>query len=513
MKKYQKGTVYLVIALVGAVGLLACGGSGKSGNKGGSPKSGGTLSVGIGADVSSTVPWVINQTSARAVTGQIYDSLFSIPITGTKVQPALATSYKVSKDGRTYTVSLRRGVKFHNGTELTSADVVWTMKQDKKSSAVGSSLANVSSITASDPFTVVMKLKAPQPDLLLTIASPAFGIVPKGFGGKTESAFSAHPIGTGPFQFAGRVVGSSMTFERNPHYWAAGKPRVDKVVYRVFQDVNSESVALRAGAIQLVQGAPLSALATMKGTVLNQSATSDMEMLQVNGAKAPMDNLKLRQALSHAINRKLIVSSLIEGHGEAARALMSPATFPYGVPSDTTGAYAYDASKAKAELAASSYKSGQRLSLIYSTGIPGDADIAAAIQGQAKDVGINLQLQPLESSSWLKAVTTFPGTWDLSLSHAGGLTPTDQLGFIVDSQYFGGSWPVQDAKAGLAAYYAAKTPKQQQAALAAFEARVATYLPGIPVVNRKLLYVAGPTLHGLTLGPDENYSLASAWLS
>ena len=169
--------------------------------------------------------------------------------TARRLKPWLATSYKVSKNGKKYTFKLRKGVRFSNGKAMTAADVKFSI-DDARAQDQGWGYLDVAikNIKAPNPSTVVFNLKYRWAPFLADIALFANGIIPKNFAGQKRAEFYKHPIGTGPFMWDKRVVGQSVTFKRNPYYWQKGKPYLDAVKWTYVSDQNTRELQLRGRA-------------------------------------------------------------------------------------------------------------------------------------------------------------------------------------------------------------------------------------------------------------------------
>lgn len=511
MKKHTSAAVAAVV--VGTLLLTtACSGGGKNSDANGKPVQGGTLNIGVSADIVETIPSAIAQYNTRTIMANMYDQLVTEPKSGVTPQPSLATEWTTSDDQLTYTFTLRDDVTFHNGDKLTSADVVWSLDYARKDPNTASDLANISDVKAPDATHVEVVLSRPQPDLLVAFEDPSMGILPKDFGGETADAFRAHPIGTGPFMWKSRTVGTDITFDRNESYWGQ-KPYVDGLHFKVFPDVNAESVALQSGDIDIANNVSLDSVPLMQGKVV-KTADQLVEMLQLNSNTAALKDEKFRKALSLGIDRDQLVKSLMGGYGTPASSILSITSFPDGLPKISDTPYTFDAKQAKSLLGESSYD-GTPLRLIYSTGIPTDASFAAALQAEWKKIGINIELKPLESGEWLKAVTTPSphNEFDLSISRAGGASATPQFGFLIASQYFGGGWPTDDVEKAATAYSAGKDAATQQKALADYEQALSVSLKTITIAYMGAVSVTDDKVHGLTPRASQYLPLNTVYLS
>ena len=199
------------------------------------PKRGGSITIARIEDSQSFDKTNVFQNESIWIASRSCEPLYLAANDGKTLKPWLATSYTMSKDGKTYTFKLRPGVKFSNGKPMTSADVKFSIDDARvQKKGWGYLDAAIKSITTPDPSTVVFHLKFRWAPFLADIGLFANGIIPKNFGGETRTAFYKHPIGTGPFMWDKRIVGQSVTFKRNPQLLAEGQavPRLRHVDVR-----------------------------------------------------------------------------------------------------------------------------------------------------------------------------------------------------------------------------------------------------------------------------------------
>jgi peptide/nickel transport system substrate-binding protein len=225
------------------------------------PKHGGSITIARIEDSQSFDKTNVFQNESIWLCEQINESLYTVKPDGKTLEPWLATSYTASKDGKTYTFKLRKGVKFSNGQPMTSADVKFSIDDARaQKKGWGYLDAAIKSITAPDPDTVVFHLKYRWAPFVADIALFANGIIPKNFAGQSRTDFYKHPIGTGPFMWDSRVVGRSVTFKRNPDYWQTGKPYLDKVTWTYETDENTRELQLRGNQIQIDEFPPFNSI-------------------------------------------------------------------------------------------------------------------------------------------------------------------------------------------------------------------------------------------------------------
>ncbi|HEY8302769.1 MAG TPA: ABC transporter substrate-binding protein, partial [Jatrophihabitans sp.] len=312
---------------VGLTALLAaCGTSNGGGSS--SPNSGGSAPTGSGSMSTSTGPQKsggdlvlaraqdsvdMNKTMVFSnasiwVYVQMYETLTIGSKDGRSVEPWLATKWTQSADKLTWTFTLRKGIKFHNGSPMTSKDVKFSL--DKASSTKGgwefinSAIADVST---PDDYTVVIKTKYPWAPLLADLACPSNGIVPDNYSGKSEKDFYNAPVGTGPFQWDSWDKGSKLKLKKNPDYWRAGLPYLDSVTWQVVPDDNTRNVMLQGSQAQINENPPLSTIDQIKstqGTTVTLFPSTRTDYILMNEKRAPYDDVHVRRAVSYAIDRE-----------------------------------------------------------------------------------------------------------------------------------------------------------------------------------------------------------------
>src|SRR4051795_12772498 len=241
--RVHKATAGLM-GIAAALVLAACGSSssnsdssskssgGSPATKEGTPKRGGSVTIARIEDSQSFDKTNVFQNESIWLVEQIMETLYTVGPDGKTLKPWLATSYTKSSDGLTYTFKLRPGVKFSNGQPMTSADVKFSIDDARtQKKGWGYLDAAIKKVTTPDPQTVAFHLKSRWAPYVADIALFANGIIPKDFAGQSRAEFYKHPMGTGPFMWDSRVVGKSVTFKKNPHYWQEGKPYLDKVTW------------------------------------------------------------------------------------------------------------------------------------------------------------------------------------------------------------------------------------------------------------------------------------------
>jgi len=320
---------------------------------------------------------------------------------GGEVLPALAQKWDISEDGKVYTFHLHTGVKFHDGTDFDAGDVKFSLdraRDEKSTNAQKGLFAQIDSVEVVDPATVKVTLKQPQGSFLYNMGwGDAVIVAPESAEGNKEK-----PVGTGPFRFENWARGSSITIVRNPDYW--GEPvALEKAEFRIVPDAAAAVPALLSGDVQAFPMFPADAVDQVRDDPRFEvviGATEGETLLSINNKKAPFDNLKVRQAISHALNREEIIQGASNGLGTPIGSHFSPGNAAYV---DLTGTYPYDPEKAKALLAEAGFPNGFEATLKLPP-TPYARQGGEIIASQLRQVGINLRIIPVEWSDWLDGV-------------------------------------------------------------------------------------------------------------
>ncbi|HET7119900.1 MAG TPA: ABC transporter substrate-binding protein [Solirubrobacterales bacterium] len=404
-----RNAVLALVALATLV-LAGCGGSGGSGGSGDSTaaiKTGGTLRVGMGAEISNLTPSAPETIGAPEIyaVDQINETLYRASSEG-KVFPWLVKSGKPSADGLTWTFELKPGIKFSDGKPLTAEDVVFSLEQARKCVNYSFVYEPIKSIKATSPSTVVIKVEKPVPAMEANLALYAAAIVPKNYGGLSEKAFGQHPTGTGPFMFESWQKGKALTLAKNPNYWNQGEPKLDKLVFIGIQEDSSRLAQLRSGDIDMAFGPEFSQLKTIESTPglkLSDYALNSAEFIAYNVDSKLFSNPKAREAANLAIDRESIVKVAFGGYGELGGSWLAP-TLPYWTEIEPTE---HNLTKSK-EVLAEAEKEGAdpSFTLKYSSGGVVQRTEAQIIQSNLKEAGFQVDLEPVDPTVILEQVAT-----------------------------------------------------------------------------------------------------------
>ncbi len=348
----------------------------------------------------------LTATPASATAGVVFyniqECLVKIDRHG-KIVPWLAERWHTS-DNRNYTFFLKRGVRFHNGREVKAADVKFVferaMNPETKHPYPGY-YAAIGDIIVKDEYTITFSLKSLNANFLLNLARQGSVIYPR----EAVETLKGAPVGTGPFRFGDWVRGDRITLTRNPDYHVKGLPRLERVTFRFIADPNAAQAALKAGDVD----ASLFGLGPEHITelrrdprfaVIEGSTTNDV-ILAMNNGKKPFSDVRVRRALTHALDKREILNGAMFGMGRILGSNVDPLN-PYFV--DLASAMPHDPGKAKKLLAEAGYPSGFEAVLRVSPQYYYTVRAGEIIVGQLQKVGVRVRLEQIEWGQWLSRV-------------------------------------------------------------------------------------------------------------
>ncbi|WP_019173539.1 ABC transporter substrate-binding protein [Pseudaminobacter salicylatoxidans] len=345
--------------------------------------------------------------AAAAIDEVVYANVFEgLTRVGPKgeVLPDLAESWTVSDDGKVYTFKLHSGVKFHDGSDFSADDVKFSLDRARAEDSTNAQKAlfeAIDTVEVVDPTTVKVTLKQPQGAFLYNMAwGDAVIVSPKSADTNKEK-----PIGTGPFKFDSWARGAAIKLVKADNYWGA-PAALDKVEFRIIPDASAAVPALLSGDVQAFPNMPvgdsLSQLQSDPRLKVVIGSTEGETILAMNNKKPPFDNLKVRQAISHALDRKAIIDGASNGLGTPIGSHFAPHNPAY---IDLTGTYPHDVQKAKELLKEAGLENGFKTTLKLPPP-PYARDGGQIIASELREIGIDAEIVPLEWADWLKQVFT-----------------------------------------------------------------------------------------------------------
>lgn len=384
------------------------------------PAQGGTLNLLLNYEPPTLVSLVNVATPALSVSAKVTEGLLEYNYDLTP-RPQLATSWSISPDGKQYTFHLRKGVKWHDGKDFSSADVAFSILLLKKVHPRGSStFANVTEVKTPDPYTAIIVLSRPAPYLIKALVATESPIVPKHVYENTDAIGNPNnnaPIGTGPFRFKEWVRGSYIVYERNPDYWDKPKPYVDRIVVKFIPDPAARAIAFETGAVDLGYRTPvpLSDLARLKKVpklmfeTKGNSYSFNVTRLEFNLDNPYFKNLKVRQAVAQAVNRDVVLNTVYYGYGTRTASPIAPGLSAFH--DNTPTPYPFDTKAADKLLDEAGYprKGGAprfRVTLDYNPISEDSKRLADYLRSALGKVGIDVTIRSQDLPAFVKRIYT-----------------------------------------------------------------------------------------------------------
>jgi ABC-type transport system substrate-binding protein len=415
----------------------------------GEPRAGGTLEIAFVPSVTDIDVNARNVGSLNEQAQYIYETLFDRDGTG-QVVPLLAREFTVSEDGLVHTWALQPDVTFHDGTPFDAEAVKWNLERKIELQQPLWDLIPFAGIEVVDPLTVRVTLTRPSPGLYGVLAAKTFSMYSPSFAQEVgDEGLKSQASGTGPFTIESFVPNESLTLAKNPTYWQEGLPYLDGVVFRAVPDINARAIQLEAGDVDMAMDLSIQDIERLRANSeleIQEGIGSRQYYITLNNRKAPLDDVRVRQALNYAVDKEGIIrrSSSASTRGWRRR---STSTRP-SRGSSTAGSYAYDPDQARALLEEAGWvdadgdgvreKDGQPLALTLHTrrgGAAGDIEIAELVQGMLQEVGVGLEIILLDSAAFIAEVTkpAEEATYDLVSLTVG--TFTGDAEYIMETFY------------------------------------------------------------------------------
>lgn len=393
------------------------------------PRRGGTLIYGRGGDSVNLDPAHAIDGESLKIADNVFDTLVRYRLGTTELEPALATSWEVSKDGLAYTFHLRRGVTFHDGTPFDADAVIFSLARQLDPRhpfhKVGGRylywdamrMADiVERLEALDPYRVRITLKQPEAPFLANLGMNFAAIVSPAAARRYGETFSSHPVGTGPFIFERWRKDDRIELRANPSYWE-GRPYLDRLIFRSIPDNSVRYLELRGGAIHIMEFPnpdDLPLIERDRSLQLLSQPGMNVGYLALNTRRPPFDNPLVRRAVNHAINKEALVQVVFGGRAQPAVNPLPPVIWGYH---DGIAAYAYDPARARRLLAEAGLPNGFPAALWAMTVprpyMPDGLKAAEAIRADLSQVGVTARIVTYEWGTYL--AKTRNGEHDMAL--------------------------------------------------------------------------------------------------
>ena len=403
------------------------------------PKRGGTLKLGINQESATIDPHKSKDVAGTQIKGLVYSQLLKY-YHGRQLVPDLAEKYEVVND-TTYAFTLRKGVKFHDGSDLTAADVKASYERildPANGSQVFVHMKGIESVTAKDDLTVEFKLKAPQATFLAALGLTGNYIAQKK---KIDAGadFEQDAVGTGPFKLASRSISVETKLERNPNYFLPNLPYLDGISLRPIFDDPARMNALYSGDVDIVTYVNWAAMAEIEKNpkyILQSNKEDGFVMIEFRVDQPPFDDVRLRQAVSYGIDRDAIIKTAASGRGKPAYGGVIP-SWLWGYGKDLEETYKYNPEKAK-QLVREAGAEGKKIELVS---WPPDTELfgrpSVIVANQLKQIGLDVTLRPQPVAEW--AQTRVSGAYQMFMD--GNLYSLPDPDFLSEYLTTGGRIP------------------------------------------------------------------------
>jgi ABC-type transport system substrate-binding protein len=407
------GAAAMALGGVGAGTVLdACGSgtgpgpsSGQPGVGQGTPRRGGTITVAVNSEIDGFLPASSHfDNSGICYANAVFDTLTKVGADGT-AKPYLAESVTPNADMSVWTITLRPNVVFHDGSPLTADVVVANFNALRQSPLAGQAIAPVTGVRSTGPLSVEVTASMPLVAFPYYLATQIGYVV--ALSQLSDPNGSSHPVGTGPFVFGSWVPNDHLTLTRNPRYWRAGLPYLDGITYKpIVQDTSRES-SLRSGTVDLMVTRDPVTIADLQhnpsfAVLRDQRAgggIDDMDLIILNTAVPPTNDITVRQALAHATDRQTLVRLFGAGVAEP-----DTSPFPKGSPfrAPDNGYPSYDLATAKRLVSQAEPNHGGSITITLGTITdPRQLEIIQAVQNMWQLAGIKVTLNQTQQVSYI----------------------------------------------------------------------------------------------------------------
>jgi len=500
------------------------------------PRRGGTLTALVQPEPTLLTSAFNTNNPTLVVSANVFDGLLAYGA-DQRPQPSLATRWEVSPNGKNVTFHLRRGVKWHDGAEFTSADVQFSALQVWKPlhGRGRATFATLEAVDTPDAQTAVFRFSAPAPAVLSALGAAEAQILPRHLYEGTEIQKNPHnlrPVGTGPFRFKDWKKGQYIELERNPDYWDAGKPYLDRLVFRVIPDVAARAAAFERGDVAYGVNSPVplsdvQRLAALPGLVVEPRGygwASNYLLAELNLRNPVLKDLRVRQAIAHAIDKRGLIDTAWYGYGEPATGPIATSLPQFHTSDVKTHAFDPAAANRLLDEAGFPRKDGGARFALKGAYLPfGDPYRASAeyVRQALKHVGIDLQLVNQDLASYVRSVYT-DYDFDLNLLQLAAFTDP-QIGVhrtfwskaaSKGVPYVNASgYASAEMDAVIEASRVETDPARRRAQFHALQQIAARDLPVISLVELEQFTLHGRHVKGVNTGFDGQISsLGSVWL-
>ncbi|GAA5344135.1 ABC transporter substrate-binding protein [Planifilum fimeticola] len=436
--------IWVVLLVVAMLMWTGCSGSpsreADSEGEGGKPRQGGTIRIALQSDGKTLDPHKATDAASMHLIENMYSRLMRYTEKYGEVEGELAEKVEVSKDGKTYTFTLRKGVRFHGtGRELTSEDVKYSIERIIDLGVRKDHFSAVDEIETPDSHTVVFRLKQPMAPFLTYLAYPMNAIVDRETVENHDGSLDRADAGSGPFQLDEWKKDQYLRLKKFPGYYLPEKPYLDKVVFRPIPDETARMTALRNREVDMILD-----VSAKEARMLEQVSSVEVvsvpgtfwEYIGLNTKRPPLDDVKVRQAIAHAVDREAINKIAKLNRATVLKGGNIPPN--HWAHADFTLYPRRNVAKAK-QLLEEAGKENLELTLKVGSDFPYQVDAAQIVKQQLKEVGIDVKVSAQESGLFFDAL----GKGDFDMAIVGWLGFVDPDEFTYNLFHTGAPWNQQ----------------------------------------------------------------------
>jgi glutathione transport system substrate-binding protein len=479
-----------------------------------------TAVMAVASTFTTLDPYDANDTLSQAVAKSFYQGLFGFD-KDMKIQPVLATSYEASPDAKVYTIKLRQGVKFQDGTDFNAEAVkaVFDRVTDPANKLKRYNLfSKIDKTEVVDPYTVKITLKIPFSAFINVLAHPSAVMISPTALKKYGKDIAFHPVGTGPFEFVEWKQTDDLKVKKFAGYWKKGYPKIDMIDWKPVVDNNTRAALMQTGEADFAFSIPFEQAATLKASPkvdLIAAPSIIQRYISMNMQQKPFDNPKVREALNYAINKDALVKVAFAGY-----AVPSEGVVPPGVDYAATrlGPWKYDPAKARELLKEAGYPNGFETVLWSGYNHTTAQKIIQFVQQQLGQVGVKASVEALEAGQRVQRIESAPDpkTAPVRMLYIGWSSSTGEADWALSPLLSGGAFP---PKLFNTAYYKndnvdedlqkalATTDRNEKAKLYEdAQKRIWADAPWIFLVTEKVVYARSKRLSGAYVMPDGSFS-------
>ncbi len=392
-RKRMRGILSVCVLLTLAIALSGCTG-GKSGNSS-------QIIVGIPQDLEDSLdPHKSVAAGTKEVLFNVFEGLLK-PDSDGNINPAVAAKYDVSEDGKTYTFTLREGVKFHNGNSVTAEDVKYSI--EKSAGMTGeepliAAFSLIESVNIVSEQVVEIVLSQGDSDFPAYLAMTNAAIIPK-----DNLSQDTDPVGTGPYRYVSRSPQENIVMERFADYW--GEPaHIEHVTFKIESNADMIVMDLRGGSIDMYARLTTTQVSQLgEGFHVMEGTMNLVQALYLNNAVKPFEDARVRQAMCYAVDVEQLLALTADGKGTPIGSSMFPAFKKYYIE-ELSDTYPHDVKKAKKLLAEAGYPDGFDMTITVPSNYQPHIDTAQVLVEQLKEAGIRATIRLVEWNSWLSDV-------------------------------------------------------------------------------------------------------------